>query len=957
MDVPVSSLQRVFRPGAVVSREESLSRWKVRGFIGICLLGAFVVRLVGVTTRTFWQDEGLTLYQIQLSLPAILSGGIEVQGVMTQNTHPPLYFLLLGLFGRLAGYGQFAVRWFSIAWSLLTIPILYVFGRRVGGYRAGLIAALLAATSPLYLWYAQEVRMYSMVVCLSALSGYALWRVLTERRRHLFLGYALATAALLWTHYSVLFLVAVQGVFLLFIVGRRRPRAMVALGAGLTIAVVPFVPFIWRRLRSGAERDFNFVGLDTIARDLLHSFTAGVTMQIEGVWYFDLVILAVVLGGGVWLWRRHRHVASVLVPALLFIPPLLLYTASHIKPMYQNVRHLIVISPYFYLLAAAGLAGLGCWRPNRMPLGPAAVGVIAVAWSLFIGAGTVNYFTDPSYQKDDTRSMFAYIAKHFHPGDLVVLNDAILSHLLMYEQPQLPWTALPNYGTHANTPEARRQFEETLASAERIWFIYSPGDSLYDPDRRIKQWFRSEADLLEDRKFRGRTIGLAVAYYDPHDAIAKQPHEITTRLDAQFADGIDLYGAYVHRRDVVAGQSWFFDLVWHVRTQPTADYKVSVRLRGPDGRLWATNDQFPFPSIHPTSHWIPGDYLRTPHQLDVPPGTPPGTYDVVVELYNAATGERLSHRDGGRTVSLGSITVRPGKMPDDWSLPQPRSVAIGNLLQLHGADVPATTTVGKTIVTQLFVTVQRTTTTLPRVRLSLVDRNGGIAIQTEGRLVSAGGESPLPAGTLLGSRLALTIPPTLTPGVYRVRASFLVSSETPLLVTQWWGLRRARSIALGRIQVEDRPRRFKVPAEVLSTTEPIGAEWAQGIHLARVGVPTRPEGVQAGTTVPLTFVWRAGAPKGRVDRDYKVFVHLRNAANETVAQADAYPAAGAAPTNTWAEGEVIVDTHTLSVPADVPPGRYRLIIGFYEEASGIRLPLVSLDGNEYPLASLTVEAP
>jgi hypothetical protein len=70
-------------------------------------------------------------------------------------------------------------------------------------------------------------------------------------------------------------------------------------------------------------------------------------------------------------------------------------------------------------------------------------------------------------------------------------------------------------------------------------------------------------------------------------------------------------------------------------------------------------------------------------------------------------------------------------------------------------------------------------------------------------------------------------------------------------------------------------------------------------------------------SLDLTLYWQALAP---MDRDYTVFVHIRDEAGQTVAQKDGPPAGGVYPTSLWDVGEIIPDM--LSVPLDdLEPGR------------------------------------
>lgn len=91
-----------------------------------------------------------------------------------------------------------------------------------------------------------------------------------------------------------------------------------------------------------------------------------------------------------------------------------------------------------------------------------------------------------------------------------------------------------------------------------------------------------------------------------------------------------------------------------------------------------------------------------------------------------------------------------------------------------------------------------------------------------------------------------------------------------------------------------------------------------------------------GDTVALTLSWQAVSP---VPANYTVFVHLRDAANETVLQQDFQPFDGAGPTGSWPVGQRIAETRHLVLPADLPAGRYQFLVGMYDPASMERLPV------------------
>ena len=74
-----------------------------------------------------------------------------------------------------------------------------------------------------------------------------------------------------------------------------------------------------------------------------------------------------------------------------------------------------------------------------------------------------------------------------------------------------------------------------------------------------------------------------------------------------------------------------------MRGTPADNFKTTVQLLGPDGRLVAQTDGPPFRRGHPTARWPLGATVAQPAGLLVPRDTPPGEYRVLVALYAGDT--------------------------------------------------------------------------------------------------------------------------------------------------------------------------------------------------------------------------------------------------------------------------------------------------------------------------------
>jgi hypothetical protein len=83
----------------------------------------------------------------------------------------------------------------------------------------------------------------------------------------------------------------------------------------------------------------------------------------------------------------------------------------------------------------------------------------------------------------------------------------------------------------------------------------------------------------------------------------------------------------------------------------------------------------------------------------------------------------------------------------------------------------------------------------------------------------------------------------------------------------------------------------------------------------------------------ITLYWWALV---RPRQSYTVFTQVLDAEGDLVAGQDGFPVNGSAPTQSWTEGRVYVDTHVIQLPGDLPRGTYRLVTGMYD-FNGVRV--------------------
>lgn len=97
----------------------------------------------------------------------------------------------------------------------------------------------------------------------------------------------------------------------------------------------------------------------------------------------------------------------------------------------------------------------------------------------------------------------------------------------------------------------------------------------------------------------------------------------------------------------------------------------------------------------------------------------------------------------------------------------------------------------------------------------------------------------------------------------------------------------------------------------------------------------------AGDTLTLTLYWQALQVP---ERDYTVFVHLLDGTGAYVTQDDAPPRGGRYPTWAWHPGDLVPDTHHVTLPDAAPPGPYYWSVGMYRPETEERLSVTGSQG-------------
>jgi len=943
------------------------------------LLLSFGLRVYRLGADSLWYDETVSVHLAGKSLPALVA---HTAG----DIHPPGYYVLLHLWTRLAGNSDLAVAYPSLFFGLLLVVLAYRVGVQVFGPRAGFLAAFLVAISPYNVWYSQEVRMYTLGAALGMGLLGAVLPLLAEpstpgpqASKRLIL-YALFGALGLWVlYYFAFLLVAINLMVGLWWLAARRSRGVgwgwlgrwALAQVALVLLYAPWIPVAWRQATDPPVPPWRgFTALGDLVMETWTALGMGQSVQMARVWP-ALLLFAVLFVLGLLAKRLSPRLRGGLggdqslpwfLAGYVFVPVLLIYLASFVVPLY-HVRYVLPYSTPFYIICGAGLAWLWQrWRP--------AAWLTMAAVVLCSGISLHTYYTEPHQSSDDHRAAARFLGERWRPGDAVLVNAgyAYTALVTYWDGQPIAWRGRlvgdgaagwqeaarrgpvvfqtgavdgdPSLGwgdpesdfyamSRAETAEA---LERLSAEFDRLW-VYRIYDTVTDPDGTIRLWLDEHGTRFEDRVFGGESQLRVQGFLTTRDptAGADQP------LDEGLADGsLRLVGGSSLAAPVEVNGVLDLALVWQVVSSPGQDLVLFAGLFDEPGQRWAQTDERPLGSLYPAEAWQVGSLVRTPLQIRVPPGTPPGRYRLEAGWYRFENGQPVwLPWTSGERLLLGEVDVVP---PEDWTalplpeIAQPVHVTMGEDVRLLGFDAPVLEDYpGASLVVDLFWQALQDAPEAGPAVLQLQDDAGQVL--AEAASAPVGGRAPfglLAAGQTLRDPRSFHLPGELAPGVYNLVLGRRRLDGAPLTVRRE-PFSLGSTYSLATVRVLGRPVNLNPPA----VQHPVQARFGEGIGLVGYDLQI------SGPDVQLTHHWQARALMGT---RYKLFVHLVGEGDPAgiLAQADVYPGL---PTTTWIPGEYLSAETVLRLPADLSPGRYTLLVGWYDERSGQRLPVFDATGN------------
>jgi uncharacterized membrane protein len=374
-------------------------------------------------SSSLWLDESFTLRYLAVPFFKIAP--------MLENfsVHPPLYFFLLKPWSYLGGDHPSEI-WFrfpSVVFSVLAIPVVGKITTEIFGRTAGLYSCVLMALSAIQIRYAQEARMYSMMVFLGTLSFWSLLQLTKKPTESARISYSAASIALTYTHvFGVFSVLGHSAYFLLKSAHERRAGREPALStkgwlkiqAFIAAAFLPWVASLLHQVRSTTRYDW--ISKSPVGR--LNRFFEWTSFFGSGTLTTLTLILAGISTVSIFIsWKKKPKIEIFFLLTWFTTPVLISWIVAMIHMKIASPRYFLLSSVPIMVLASGALAEV---KRNRFLHLSLIVIILTVS-----GHAIGRYFYQ--FAKPNWRGLVQYLKAEQRNDDAIILSP-LYDHLFRY---------------------------------------------------------------------------------------------------------------------------------------------------------------------------------------------------------------------------------------------------------------------------------------------------------------------------------------------------------------------------------------------------------------------------------------------------------------------------------------------------------------------------------------------
>lgn len=428
---------------------------------------SLVIRLLSLN-QSLWLDEAVQVWASKLPLTSYFNN------FLATDFNPPLYYLFLHYWIKLAGSSEIAIRLPSVIFGVISVFVFYKITNLIKmPDKAKKLSLFLLATSPLHVYYSQEARPYILASLGFLISVYSLLKLKREENCQnftlLFFGFVVS----FFTHYMTILALPFFLYYLLKLYRINRNKKYIYLLGFLFFIFMLYFPIFKKQMGISSyffEKypEWNEVIGGFSLKEIALLFIKFISGRVS----FDNKIIYAVFNGiscllfwGLFALGLKKHEGEAKYLNFLFVGISSLALLLSLKIHIFSYFRLFFLLPIFYLGVGLGFQTLN--KSQQKFFAPSLITINLIFLSL--------YLFIPSNQRENWKKALAF-TQNEKPDQVLIMSQVskayeyynlnkLNSHLI----------ANPDY------------FNDSVLKNNKKIAVFSYGLPIFDPEDKIRE--------------------------------------------------------------------------------------------------------------------------------------------------------------------------------------------------------------------------------------------------------------------------------------------------------------------------------------------------------------------------------------------------------------------------------------------------------------------------------------
>jgi len=289
-------------------------------------------------------DEAQSIWQVSHSISEILD-------IVGRDVHVPLYHIILHFWQGIFDNSIISARYLSLLLSIISIPFVYILASKIYTPQIALMTTILFILSPFINWYANEARMYSLLLLLAVLNSIFFIDILKQDKNKSWIGFVLTAILGIYTHYFYWLFLLSNALFYITNYRKFQKNLLSKFIISSVIIIISILPWIYYVISLGAAANTKprlqsptSIDFFNIFSQYIFGFQPDIINSIVlASWPVVVIIIFTSLQR-----KLHYSVFNTFVIFQILIPVGLAFILSYLRPIFLS-RYLIITSLFLYL--------------------------------------------------------------------------------------------------------------------------------------------------------------------------------------------------------------------------------------------------------------------------------------------------------------------------------------------------------------------------------------------------------------------------------------------------------------------------------------------------------------------------------------------------------------------------------------------------------------------------------